>query len=329
MQRRNNLDLFRGLAMILVVIGHEIGILEGKGVVTAPGWHVAFQAIYEIHMPILFGLSGYLIQGKINRDTKIGKLVVKNLLALYVPFLILTYVYFLERLLASVVGTDLQVPLDTSPLGIVRLAWYGNGRLEWFLLSLLMIRLVYIVASKMRVPLVAHVVYIITAILMIWFGYVQVVNYMSYGVFFSIGCVASKCELAKRKKLTMPICAVLIVFGLLWSGADLARVDIISKLFIGSSLMILLLLLPDIKRREMFCFFGKYSMVLYMVHGLTQNILFTLLTGKFGLHNGIIELLLTLLLQLTLTSVVIWLFECTRLFGWVRYIFYPDKLCIK
>ena len=329
MQRRNNLDLIRGLAMILVVIGHEIGILEGKGVVTNPAWHVAFQAIYEIHMPILFGISGYLIQGKVNRDTQIGKMVWKNVLALYVPFLILTYVYFLERLIANASGTQLQVPLDTSFAGVARLAWYGNGRLEWFLLSLLMIRLLYIICSKLGAPLASHIVYITAAVLMIWFGYVQVVNYMSYGVFFSVGCLASRYEIPKRKLPTLPICILLIVLGLAWSGAGLSRVDVISKLLIGGSVTVLLLMLPEVPRREAFCFFGKYSMVLYMVHGLTQNILFTILTGKIGLHNGAIELLTTLLLQITIAAVVIWMFESSRIFGWVRYIFYPDKLCTK
>ena len=329
MQRRNNLDFIRGLAMILVVIGHEIGILEGKGVVTNPMWHVVFQAIYEIHMPILFGVSGYLIQGKINRTTNLWKSVLQNILALYVPFLILTYVYFLERVLAYVAGTKLQVPLDMSFAGIAKLAWYGNGRLEWFLLSLLMIRLVYILANKMGAPVVAHAVYITSAILMIWLGHIQLINYMSYGVFFSVGCMAAKYKIFKNKKIVLPIGIVFIVLGFLWSGTGLVRVDIVSKFLIGSSLAVLFFQLTELEHREIFCFFGKYSMVLYMVHGLTQNILFTVLTGKLGLHNGIAELILTLVTQLMLTTAVIFLYERVKPLNWLRYIFYPDKLCMK
>ena len=59
------LDVLRGIAIILIVIGHmERGLVEG-GVTTAKYVEILDKLIYAIHLPMLFILSG-IVEFKFN-----------------------------------------------------------------------------------------------------------------------------------------------------------------------------------------------------------------------------------------------------------------------
>ncbi|MDR5790074.1 acyltransferase family protein [Caballeronia sp. LP003] len=51
--RNRTIDAARGIGIVLVVLGHAIGL---------PEW--LFRVIYSCHMPLFFFLSGYLFNGK-------------------------------------------------------------------------------------------------------------------------------------------------------------------------------------------------------------------------------------------------------------------------
>lgn len=50
MHRNDNLDVLKGLGILLVVIGHSEYVLRGKGEL--------FNLIYSVHMPLFFLISG-------------------------------------------------------------------------------------------------------------------------------------------------------------------------------------------------------------------------------------------------------------------------------
>lgn len=68
--RFQNIDLLKGLLIILVIIGH---VLQGKG-----SDNIVRYIIYSFHMPIFIGVSGFLF----NRE-KIGLVTLKELVSKY------------------------------------------------------------------------------------------------------------------------------------------------------------------------------------------------------------------------------------------------------
>lgn len=55
-QRLEYIDFCRGIAILLVVIGH---LIQFNGIVTS---NPVFEFIYSFHMPLFFAISGYITQ---------------------------------------------------------------------------------------------------------------------------------------------------------------------------------------------------------------------------------------------------------------------------
>ena len=76
-------DLFKGIAILLVVCGHII--LENWA--NAIDNHSVYTWIYSFHMPLFFFISGYLIE-LTTKDLSICGGVKKKTLALFVPYIV-------------------------------------------------------------------------------------------------------------------------------------------------------------------------------------------------------------------------------------------------
>ena len=63
MNKRNiNIDLSKGILIILVVLGHSIQYAIGSEWLTSQKFYddIIFRAIYSYHMPLFMMISGYL-----------------------------------------------------------------------------------------------------------------------------------------------------------------------------------------------------------------------------------------------------------------------------
>ena len=56
--RESWLDACKGIAIILVVIGHIIDGNMAKGAINGLAWTIIYNEIYLFHMPLFFVLSG-------------------------------------------------------------------------------------------------------------------------------------------------------------------------------------------------------------------------------------------------------------------------------
>lgn len=57
-KRESWLDACKGIAIVLVVIGHIIDGNMSKGLLSGQTWVVVYNVIYLFHMPLFFVLSG-------------------------------------------------------------------------------------------------------------------------------------------------------------------------------------------------------------------------------------------------------------------------------
>lgn len=61
-KRINELDRIKGIAIVLVVVGHILAFVNGRFQYAFS--NIIFQYIYIFHMPLFFWVSGYLFSDK-------------------------------------------------------------------------------------------------------------------------------------------------------------------------------------------------------------------------------------------------------------------------
>ena len=86
-KRINELDLFKGIAIILVVVGHVIS-RNWEGVLDK---HPVYTWIYSFHMPLFFFISGFLINHTFGKKDIVSCLK-KKVLALLLPYFVWCYI---------------------------------------------------------------------------------------------------------------------------------------------------------------------------------------------------------------------------------------------
>jgi fucose 4-O-acetylase-like acetyltransferase len=112
-ERRLDLDRAKGVAILLVVIGHIVAAAPPVGA----EWYDALRyAIYRFHMPFFFYLSGYVafLSGAIRTgDGALPGFALKRAQRLLAPFLLLGVVVLVGKLLA-----ERFVHVDNQPAGL-------------------------------------------------------------------------------------------------------------------------------------------------------------------------------------------------------------------
>lgn len=89
------IDVIKGLAIILVVIGHYIPA-------DAPNWYIEMRnIIYVFHMPLFLFASGYVYQAFRNSDISIMKFYKKKVERLMIPYITTSIIVFLIKMLVE------------------------------------------------------------------------------------------------------------------------------------------------------------------------------------------------------------------------------------
>ncbi|NQT27218.1 acyltransferase family protein [candidate division KSB1 bacterium] len=129
----------KGLALILVVIGH----FYPAHVPTY--WEEMRKIIYLFHMPVFFMLSGYLYK---HAKYSYGTLLKKKVKRLLYPFLSLTLIFFVLKLIASLFF-ELEYPVNLRSLSVLLLdPVFSYMPLLWFIHALIIYFITYPVMRK-------------------------------------------------------------------------------------------------------------------------------------------------------------------------------------
>lgn len=132
--RLQQFDIFKGIGIILVLLGHSLIPMDAKNV------------IYMFHMPLFFFASGLFF-----RPRPIGETIINSAKKLLVPWLFFLVIYQLAYLFFTFIAnrnfevylqyvTSLYNPIDEHSL------WYPT---IWFLPCLFFIRILYGIISRM------------------------------------------------------------------------------------------------------------------------------------------------------------------------------------
>ena len=135
-KRYNELDLMKGIGIILVYLGHSFNL---KGLENLSLFSYIHSTIYSFHMPLFFLISGFLLSnvkiisgGWTYYHNKIKRLLI--------PYFFINLVDFIPRtLFPSLVNSKFG--------GIKEVLFYGT-KISWFIYTLFIIFMIFPILEK-------------------------------------------------------------------------------------------------------------------------------------------------------------------------------------
>ena len=132
------IDLVRGVAIVLVVLGHIITNGQSSGILQENLWLKVHDIVYSFHMPLFFFISGYLAKYVKEEFKTNTKRFLRKEICLIIPYVVFSFLYLTSKVLfagscAVVHSTSLS---ELFYIGIKPIGEY------WFLYALIVFNIV-------------------------------------------------------------------------------------------------------------------------------------------------------------------------------------------
>ena len=125
-ERYKELDLIKGIGIILVYLGHSFNLKELD-------WNIIYiylySTVYSFHMPLFFFISGFL--SNTNKNINLEKFYKGKIKRLLVPYLFINLIDFIPRTLFPQL-------VNSKFGGIKEVVFYGT-KISWFVYTLFII----------------------------------------------------------------------------------------------------------------------------------------------------------------------------------------------
>lgn len=283
-QRNNEIDAVRGMAIVLVVIGHIIQYQNP----TSYNSDLTFRVIYSFHMPLFYFVSGVVTSIYSKAADKNLHLFMKRTWGLLYPWGVWTLIVFTFFYIRD----PISFPFAKA------IAFY------WFLpvLYVCHIILFFLTATHNNKEKIFHNIFPLSAILLLlvllsndfWISSIRF-----HAVYFAAGYIIAKnygrTFERDSKRLLLPALLFLISLFLWYIAFDIARSenDILKYLkFLSRALAALfgiittwfaVTILPK-KLKCILIYIGKYSLQIYLIHlFIIQFIVFSPIRYSIGL----------------------------------------------
>lgn len=271
-QRNEKIDILKGFAIILMVMGHSMSDIE---YMTIP-----FNVIYSFHMPILFYLSGYMIEATKSKYAQTGILyfIKRKAVSLLVPYFSWTVLvpWIYNRCSFEVLKNQL-----VSVTGL-----HGSG--IWFLPVLFGLTLMYAFIWLLQKSVLHQkdsfakdvVLLVISVMLLVMLVFITkhpyLVNMMSYAIPFFFGVFVAKYNFVKKIIGSRSIIVAAIgLYFVLFPFFDFYDTSVMTQVKRIILSIFAIIVLWNLCRKEtyqnrilrfvMLC--GKYSLAIYLIHG--------------------------------------------------------------
>lgn len=111
MLRSARIDFLRGLAIILMVLGHCIQFGQGEAYLNSGCYfeNAIFKTIYSFHMPLFACISGYLIYNQLQRAKSFASYLKKQFVSVIVP--VFSWVLIIDIVVISICTKGQSVDL--------------------------------------------------------------------------------------------------------------------------------------------------------------------------------------------------------------------------
>ncbi|MBQ3396118.1 MAG: acyltransferase [Synergistaceae bacterium] len=280
--RIQEIDSLRGFAIFLVVLGHAI-ILFPVNLKENFYCGILFDIIYSFHMPLMFVISGFCWT-----FTDYVASVRKKFFRLVIPYAVFNVIDMLPRqILSSLVRRP--KPFSES---LMKTLLYGGE--FWFLYTLFIIFMIYPLifrvsgSSKRKMMIVAVILCALS-----WFlgrrgGVFMIGRAAYYMFFFHLGVMARQfyCREGKLPDIKFPAIALALTSAL-WMLL-LFKIKIFPILTILAGITASYIMTSYSSFNNAFSRFGKYSLQIYLLNGITLGISRAIICNVLHVYNPFI-----------------------------------------
>lgn len=318
------IDTCKGIAMILVILGHS----------HLPKILQSF--IYSFHMPLFFFLSGYVF----NVKNTFKEFSIKKLKTLYIPYLVFSLVIYIfdftMYFISNKIHKNYNFNFVNRIIGII-LPWRGvfSGVL-WFLICLVVMEFIMwfiIKASKNNNKIIIAITSIITIIGVIYIKliglalpfYIDVV-FITF-IYFSLGYSLKSSKLLrniKLNKVSIGIITMILFITYYINYLDLGKTNVelyeskignVVLYFLSafSGIIIFVVISKKFEKSKILNFLGKNTLIYYSLQGVLITILMQGLklipylyknTFTTDLLRGIIMSIMTLFILIPISKLI-------------------------
>ncbi len=294
-----NVDVLRGFAIFLVVLGHAVA--KENIVTTESIWGAAlYNFIYSFHMPLFFVISGFCY----NQHISYKKFLIQKSRYLLVPY----FVFSIATLLMQKVLPFFTLVNYSLQDEIQQILFFGGN--IWFIYVLFIIMAIFPMVAKIINGRIRKGILALISVMMIYIIVGKNVDLFCiskvtyYFLYFIIGHILrfSKengkiVEVKERTYVTLAITIALlcvdlgIIYGmrLFVKNFYLGYLCQMASAFVGSLMSYFLICtLREEKIKKILKLFGKYSLQIYLFNGYFIAFSRTLLFSIFHISNPMI-----------------------------------------
>lgn len=141
--RYKEIDILRGIAFMLVLIGHSFPD-SAYGYINRYT-EFAHEFIYSFHMPLFFIISGFCMKPLLYRkEADMKKEIIKRSKRLLIPYLFYSYIAIIPKVVFS---AFMYLPFNRSQLWEILLGKSPSGTL-WYIWTLYVINILFLTVSR-------------------------------------------------------------------------------------------------------------------------------------------------------------------------------------
>lgn len=295
-ERNSLVDRAKGFGIVLVVIGHAIGGVLNDHLTSAHLFESSMRLIYSFHMPLFFGISGYVFSLSYKKNSFFDDLRPKIYTVAY-PYFLWSIVYVL---LASFFGKSQE------GANLVSIFWAPVGHF-WFLHTLFILYFIFILFFHV---FNLHAFLALTVFSVISFfasgGELgnQLLSVSYFAIYFYIGYFFSGkiCYFYKLSDFRFGFFVSLILFSVVFAFGDLFLLPVFNNFIMAVLGCVVLLFSCVFLKFDILSRLGVLSFPIFITHTFFMWA-FRVLCIKLGFVNSLFVLVFSVILSLVLPVV--------------------------
>lgn len=310
MQRYDEIDILKGIAITYVLLGHAI-ILYPINLHDIYWCHSLFKFVSFAHMPLFFLVSGFCCKSIIKTDYK--EFLAKKVRRLIIPYIVFNFIDIFPRALLPQL---INRPMELSD-SIKRIIFYGGE--FWFLYTLFAIFVIFpliqkIIKSNKQWQIILGIIFLLLQFINIKVKIFRLDSIFHYILFFYIGYIIkfyfASLNIFYLKYIKNNLNILLLISLPLWIFISLIDYKSLFIKFIGTIFALICLFslvfrINHYKYLGIFKKIGEFSLQFYLLNGSLLLISRTIFVNTLGITNSLFIILLNMLITQGLSYFII------------------------